>query len=82
MSQPLTPKLSPATYLDSVDWAGRVRSAIIKDGQALRRVGCTIEAKSLHDNQWRAILLPTGTPNFATPEVAQEVLNLVLNRDG
>lgn len=61
----------PTPFTDSTaqyhyGWCRRVRSALLHDGQACRlsQAGLSIEAKSLHTNQWQPIMLPNGGTQF------------------
>lgn len=82
MSQHLKPTTVPITSaeLGPSDWVRRVRSAAERDGQALRRNGVTIEAKCLHTNQWKRIMLPSNGCEFVSEREAEAALKL-LNGD-
>ncbi len=60
----LTPKRVPFTAQELVDagWVGRVRSAILKDGNAIR-IGSdrSIQAQVINEpHRWMPIMLPNG----------------------
>lgn len=76
--QPLVPKPSIITAADSYDWAARVRSAIVRDGQAVRRGAANeIQAKCLRSDEWMPILLPGGGTSFATAEDRDKVIAML-----
>ena len=87
MSQPLTRPLAPTTASDCFDrdgkpgWISRVREAIVRDAQAIRRTGLTIEAQSLWNDLWHPIMLPSGRCQFATEEDAATVLKMLQGID-
>jgi hypothetical protein len=80
MSTPVVTPLTAAEVL-ATNWADNVRSAVQRDGNALRAgVGNTIEAQSINTGEFGPILLRNGGVVFATAADRDAVLAHIQRR--
>lgn len=92
MSEKQIPHTPPVSAADCYDvdgvpgWTSRVRSAIVRDGQAIRAgANLTIEAKTLTPdvarelkmNEWGPIMTPTSGTTFVSAQDRDLILKML-----
>ena len=77
----LTPKFTPLTAQDVIEsgWASRVRSAIVRDGHAIRASARhEVEAQNINrPDIWQTIMLTNGGTQFDGPVECAKVIDML-----
>jgi hypothetical protein len=77
----LRPKFTPLTAQDVIEsgWASRVRSAIVRDGHAIRASARhEVEAQNINRPEiWQTIMLTNGGTQFDGPVECAKVIDML-----